>query len=58
MTLKKFKKILMKIIEDTGDFITDDCTNKFFEDIDDNMVVVSGEDEEEVFYIKIEKVKM
>lgn len=55
MTIKKFKKILADILESSAVFITYDETDKDF-NLEENEMVICGENETETFAITIIKV--
>lgn len=57
MSVKAFRDKLEKAIEDSNLFITYDNRDSDFE-IEDNEIVVCGENENEVFAITIIKVKV
>lgn len=55
MTLKAFKKILTQLLE-KNEWLVDDNKSEFYQTIADNEIVINGDNEHEVFAIRIIKI--
>lgn len=56
MKATTFRRALASIIDDSGQFITYDFRDPAFRHMDNDELVIAGEDSDEVFAIKIVKV--